>query len=455
MAKQGVVSRLRRRLAELLSPDDEPLAARRSASRAVPQVPLTDTDFDSRLRELLERPGQLALMSGRVNIIGLQKIKERFGSAWERMAERAERIARNTIERHLDDGDMYTSVNSITYVMVFARLSQEQAQMKCLMIADEIGKALFGEQGGDMLEVKTAVARVDGKLNLETISLADQLFASLAGEDDLVFVEEGEVLPKTPARSLAPQDLLAGLRFAYRPIWDQSRNVISTYLCVAQVPTSDIGAAVSDAELALAGDDEALTRLDDAVRQRVIGDLRVLHCERRRLLLTLPIHFETLSPVARRRRYLTALGKQLAGEIDKMLVVELTGVSVGVPQSRLVELIAPLRQLCRGVILRVPLEMVDFAHVKGCGAVAIGCDIGTHPGPEVALMHQLNRFGRAAASASVPTYVRGAHTLSQVAGSIGAGFSYIDGDGVSKLVDHPREVADFRLADLYRPIMRG
>jgi hypothetical protein len=456
MAKDSVVTRLRRSLAEFLNPDDEvPLPRRTTARQRMRPAALTN-DFEQRLKSLLERPGQGALLAGRVNVIGLQKAKERLGSAWERVAERADRIARNTIERHLGEDDIYTSANNITYVMVFARLSPEQAKAKCLMIGEEIAKALFGESGGDLLEVKTAVMRVDGKLDLENVSLTDQLFSSISSADDLDFAE-GESVPavKPKAQPSSSADLLAGLRFSYRPIWDQARNVISTYLCVAQVPTSDVGSAVSEAELALAGDGEAVTRLDAAVRQRVLEDLDQLVRENRRLLLTLPIHFETMGSVVRRREYLADIGRRAAGEAGKLLVIEITGVPEGVPQSRLVDLIAPLRPLCRGVMLRVRLGTAEFAQFKGCGAVALGCDIGAHPGPEFALMQQMNRFNRSAAAAAMATYLHGAHSLSQVAASIGAGFNYVDGDAVAKLVDHPRHVANFQLTDLYRPLIKA
>lgn len=128
----------------------------------------------------------------------------------------------------------------------------------------------------------------------------------------------------------------------------------------------------------------------------------------------------------------------------------------GVPQGRLVELLAPLRQHCRAIMLELPLETIDFSNVKGCGALAVGCDVGTHAGPEFILMQQMNRFVRAARDKTgLPTYMHGAGPLSLVTAGLGAGFSYIDGDAVAKLIDHPRGLVDFHLADLYRPLTDG
>jgi hypothetical protein len=52
----------------------------------------------------------------------------------------------------------------------------------------------------------------------------------------------------------------------------------------------------------------------------------------------------------------------------------------------------------------------------------------------------------------LPSYLHGANSLSMVTAALGAGFAYIDGDAVAKLIDHPRGLVDFRLADLYRPL---
>jgi hypothetical protein len=76
-----------------------------------------------------------------------------------------------------------------------------------------------------------------------------------------------------------------------------------------------------------------------------------------------------------------------------------------------------------------------------------------HPGPELIMMQQMNRFARAIADkVGVPSYLHGANSLSMVTAALGAGFADIDGDAVAKLIDHPRGLVDFRLADLYRPL---
>lgn len=440
----------------MLNPEDDGPSQQQALPMAPHQVliPDIDTGFETQLRGLLEQSGQGGLLAGRINFIGLHKIKDKFGASWDHLAKRADLIARKIIERHLVPGDIYTALQNIAYVIVFARLPQEQAQIKCMMIGEEIAKALLGDQGAELLEVKTVVKRVDGSFDLKAISLTEQLMTSLSHPYG-VHVAAEKSASKAAKSSKPSHDILAGVKFAYRPMWDQARNVISTYLCVAQVPTSDIGGAMGDADLVMGHDTDEMAQLDDAVRLRVLDDLEEMMRDNRRLLLTLPVHFETLGSVARRRHYLDGLKQRLTAESGKLLVIELTSVPIGVPQSRLVDLIVPLRQFCRGVMLRMPLETPDFTQVKGSGAAAIGCNVTSHPGPEVMLMQQMNRFNRTAEKAEVPTYMHGAQSLSQVTAAVGAGFAYIDGDAVAKLIDHPRRVADFRLTDLYSPFIKA
>ena len=388
-------------------------------------------------------------------------------------------MARTIIERHLVSGDIYTGINGLTFVIVFATLTPERAKVKCLAIADAITKALLGEQGGDLLEIKTAVTRVDGTLGLESISFTDQLCASLEGAEELQFTEAPAraprpalpaapppagkapppALPAPPPAGKAPRpprlDPLANLRFLYRPIWDRPRNVVSGYLCAAQVLSTDGSTVLGDAEALIEGDVDDRARLDERIRERALRDLAALFHEGRKLLVTLPVHFETLSAVGRRRDYLAAIDRELVDGAAKYLMIEIAGVPAGVPPARLVELTAALRGQCRGVLLSLPVDTPDLTSVKGSGATAVGCDVSGAAASEAVLMQQMNRFCRAADKAGFPSYVHGARSLSRVVTALGAGFNYIDGSAVASPIDHPRGIVDFRLDDIYRAYLKG
>src|SRR5260370_12687466 len=90
--------------------------------------------FVDQIRRMLQRAPWLH--ASRLNIIGLKHVKERLGPSWRHVADRADRIARNVIERHLGPGDIYATSGNDSYITVFARLSELEARVKCYLIGN-------------------------------------------------------------------------------------------------------------------------------------------------------------------------------------------------------------------------------------------------------------------------------------------------------------------------------
>jgi len=177
--------------------------------------------------------------------------------------------------------------------------------------------------------------------------------------------------------------------------------------------------------------------------------------EKRRLLITVPVRFETLCAAAHRRRYIEILRTRLSPEAASLLVIELVSVPDGVPEARLIEISSPLRAHARAVIAQLRPDITDFSQFAAARIAAAGCDLSEQSGSELALMQQMARFGKGAAKAGVATYLRGISSLSLAAAALGAGFSHVDGDAVAAIVDQPRGVVQFSLLDLYKPAIKG
>lgn len=244
-------------------------------------------------------------------------------------------------------------------------------------------------------------------------------------------------------------------RFAYRPVWSPAHGVISAYLCVPLVPTSDAGPVYGEAELTLGNDPEETVRLDFAVLHHVLAELQIVVQGQPRLLLTMPVHFETLSASTHRHAYAKELAAGITPETARLLVIELVGIPDGVPQMRMVELVTPLRPHCRTMTARVRLELADFSALKVLGILSVGCDIADTLAPELVVMQRMGRFTRAGEKAHLVTHIRGVRSLSLLSVALGAGFRYLDGDAVSPMVDRPRKIVKFSLADAYRPLVEA
>ncbi|GEM_PF-2612917 len=469
----GLVRKVRRMLwGSGKVPEARPVAParRKLAWKRAGGVESDELEFLDEIRRLLERTP--SLHASRVNIIGLKRVKERFGAAWQHVADRADRIARNVIERHLDPGDIYATWGEDTYITVFARLGEQEARVKCYLIGNEIVRTLLGEDAAEFLEVKAAVTRVDGSVDLKAIGSMDQIFegaevisplspppepvprskpepGDLGADTGLTFVpiehERRTAAGNEPARG---SDVLREIDFVFRPMWDPTRNVIATYLCVPQVRLSDLNGAAGDASLAVAGDPDATARLDGITIRRVKGDLQAMASDGRRLIIAMPLHFETLCSAAQRRRCAAELAA-IPEPMKQYLVVEVIDVPTGVLKSRLMEVIAPLRLHCRAVSLQVGIGTIDFTQIRGAGVSAVGANIADVAKSEFIVMQQLSRFQRAAEKAEVVTFLHGARTRSLVAAAVGAGFHYVDGDAVAATLARPERIMPFQLADLY------
>jgi hypothetical protein len=469
MSRQDLLSRVRRGLAHIISPDEQPEApaARRTRRVADPDRDLdASANFAARLKKLL---ADGATGSGRVCQIGFGKIRARFGSSWERVADRAERIARNTIERYLTRGDIYGAVEGPAYVIVFAQLSEEKAKAKCVLIAQQIAKALVGENGVDVLDIKGGAANADGSYSLQDVPIDDGFLLGLAAMDQIEVGDQSDAhdpagakataegKPSRDVRPAAPKaapaaapDPFPNLRLLYKPIWDRARNVVSTYLCTGRLPSTDGSGVWWDGAMMTQGNLAERAQFDEAVLARALDHLADLVRENRVALVAVSLHFETLGASACRRRIAQLLRDRVAAAERKLLLIEIDGVPAGAVQARLVDMITPLRPNCRAVMLRLPIETVDFTSFKGCGAHALGVDIAGHASAELVVMQQMNRFARLAREkVGLQSCLFGADSTSLATAALGAGFDYIGGDAVAKPVDHPRGLVAFSTDNLF------
>jgi len=410
------------------------------AKPAAERTSLFTADFAQKLKTVVGTREASTVQAGRVSIIGLDQVKDRLGDKWHRLADRAARIVRNTIERHLAPGDIFSSFQETNYVIVFAKLGAEAARVKCILIADEVMKALFGEEGGDLITIDTDVVGLD--------RFGFDAKAADTGADELDFEEVPDAPPPPPPAPLhRRRDMMDRIRFTFRPMWDKSHDVLSTYLCV---PVDQY----RDMEIELGHDPEAMARLDEAQQQHVLRELARIESEGDRLLITLPVHYETLALSSQRRRYQQALQDGLTPQAARLLVIEIADVPEGVPQSRVVQLVSPLKPVCRAMVARLKIEATDFTALRGSGVSAVGCSLTGITLSEPTIMQHMNRFNREAEKASLPTYIHGVRTVSLATAAVGAGFRYLDGPGVAKLVERPERVVGFNLMDVYRPVLR-
>lgn len=135
-----------------------------------------ETAFLQNLRHILAKNAGSADV-GRINVIGLDRLKERLGARWEQVNDRVHALARSALQRCLQPEDIWTTCGD-KYVIAFGSLNPEVARTKCRMIAQIIESALLGEADGQSVAVATAVATVDGQVLLRDLPSLDAMLAS-------------------------------------------------------------------------------------------------------------------------------------------------------------------------------------------------------------------------------------------------------------------------------------
>lgn len=235
---------------------------------------------------------------------------------------------------------------------------------------------------------------------------------------------------------LAPGSSLAML---WTPTWVTSLGGLGAYHA-RLVRQDDDGEPVLEGCQAYAGAGpvETLT-LDRFVSGQVARELRAIVAGRHRVGLTVPFHWMSLAP--RWRDCIRAPFEDIPVHARRRLLkIEIFGVTAAVPPAILRDLFAPLAALDCDILVRLPLAAPEIVASLG-GVRAIGADLAELPEDERvgddALFARLSHFRAVAHDAGVACYVWGIRRRQLIERVVTAGFSLVNGPGVTCDVSHP------------------
>lgn len=189
--------------------------------------------ISGRLTDLLSRQRDVA--AGKLHLINLDGLKERFGPQWESKLERIASVMEAALSRHLAPQDFFSRVGDGAYVIIFDQLNERDATLKCSLIAKDVLQKLFGniEDARDIV-VQTAVANVDGSIDVKSSNPLDAIASLLDdAQQHAVVLDEAcetepsfkEIIPPPPQSTPTirpldhgPQDLSQLLSSAERRV---------------------------------------------------------------------------------------------------------------------------------------------------------------------------------------------------------------------------------------------
>ena len=244
-----------------------------------------DDDITLTLQNLVRETETKA--SGKVQVISLAAFRESIGELWERYQSRILMIAETSIARRIGRGNTFIALEDDSWLLLFSRTDEPQAQARADAIAAAIGQKLMGARFAfeDMPLPESArlgladVLNAVGTVNLDAVRAevgkikADQCYRAPIPKSAARKAKDGKThdgkpggkrivvrsrpLPAPPAVAPPPPVLeepsqISRLTLRFRPAWTADSQSVNCFYFRAHTPegvniTDDDTAALNNA----------------------------------------------------------------------------------------------------------------------------------------------------------------------------------------------------------------
>lgn len=386
----------------------------------------------SRDPETKRTSSALLARSGSSCIISLEAVKRVAAARWEKMRPSIYQRIEAILRQKLGPSDFFIQIDETSYLVTIPSVEPEEAQVCCLRVAYELHTGLLGPCTIAQLQIATAVAKDDNTLDVVPI-VAPQILtlAERAGLDELLSASKPDDGRRSGAARVQAKSPHHGVAHYFVPVWDARAEAISAYRCVvtATEPPPDSATPIVRAraalKLALAALDISVTALEVAIAR---GERFLVHAR---------VSFETLTSPVARMEFVSAC-RDLSHELRPYLVFEIADLPVGVPQSRLNELVTTVRAFGRGVTAEVALRNPTLSMYQGIGLQAIGLNLSA---PQDSLTKtEIERLGLSARRLGLIAFLSEIPTPALVAFARDCGVRWMSGPAIAKPMPEPGSV---------------
>ncbi len=369
--------------------------------------------------------------SGRLQMLGFDKVRERLGQAWPMMQAAVYKITDDTIRALKAPEDIFLRYHD-DYVLIFPLAAPAEALARAARIAEEIGERLekIGEEALRLIKVEAHICAA------ETARLAGQslhdILAALYG------IVEADASRKGAARHAAEASAETAPAWVpacvYFPLWSIRKKALSAYLCEPEGKSA--GPLDRDFDLLRAAKAEL-----PKMQQR--GDER---------MLVVPVRHGTLYNVDSSQKY-QSLYRDIPMPHRRQLVFLVTGYIEGLPEKDAFWFLPALKAAGQHVFVEMPLRTkANFAALKQLGIDGLGVTADAGIDEAVVLGYLQNIAGLAHQAGLAQTFVLNIPTLSLATSASCMGFSWMGGPAIHGLVQGPDKSHQFRYAELFAGI---
>ncbi|MGZ9097663.1 MAG: hypothetical protein ACXW30_05140 [Micavibrio sp.] len=420
---------------------------------------------------------QALITSGKLQFIGLAKIKKRMGRQWEGLSKIVYDTAEAVIDQFLDKGDVFIRYRDDTYIMIFARSTLEESRIKGDLIAVEIQKRLFALDEKELrtLEIRQALSEIHvDAMGMGFPDFLDSLFP----DDEDCALNPFKTKKPDPDENLTPYDvktvdvdtanyrpehstvrdenaLTVEMNFSYSPLWEIRRNALTSYLCLAHSPAAQGSLFQAYKSLYAHRNPHGKAVLDNRILAAVAAELERMAADGRKLLLICPVQHETLYLMENYESFKNQLLKIPPAQ-RQYLILLVMNIEDAAPPKNAYWFAAPLRQYCRHVFAEIPLRRdINFNYLRNSGVDVAGVRLDRETS-EQETISLLNAFCIKSKSLKIAkTFILDVSTLSLATSAACAGFDFLGGAVIDETrYPRPQEIRRYRAEDLVSHLLK-
>ncbi len=408
--------------------------------------------------------------SGRLQMLGLGKIKRKFGKSWPGLQVIVYETVEEAISKYMMPADIFIRYQDDSYVIVFANAGHEEAQIKMTLIAEEIKRKLFEheEEALREIDVKESAQLIKTK-TLTRHSTTQGKLQDIAKQCERSPQNKGQKTKGAPPPSIVDIDPYAKkqevekkskssdqgiMNYTYVPLWDTKKNLLTTYLCLAQDHKVDDDPFDSHQSFFMGMSLPAKAKWDLAILKRATNDLSHMSTDDRKLFLACPVHYETLSNAKNFNTYILECQKILPQQ-KKFLIFFVLNLPNNFTASNVQKFSNRLKTHCHHLFTQVPFNPnTDFSLIRECGFDAVGIRLKRSSSSEKKTIDMMDSFCQNAKKAFInKVFAMDVTSLSVATSATCSDFDFLAGPTIHEHVDTPDNIYRFQYEDLFEKLI--
>ena len=379
-----------------------------------------ETVIDYRKRTKLQGD---TLIAGNVQMLGLEDVQKHAGANWPSVKERVYKIIEEAIEHHLGDADLYVRAAEDQFIILFGSSLKVEAEQTARAIALEIEKRLTEEiPGGAEISVRGVAVPIDAGKDGGAIATFEALAATLRKATAKAEETSHQIIER----------LKTDAKIGFWPLAQLKKRLISIY--DAGLTASSAADAEAAAKAQGQNDPGALAAdLDCLVLDLASKALAAAGGLRRKAVILIPVHYETLASKQFRAKLLESC-RRLPHSSSRRALFHVLDLPEGVPQSRLNQVFGMVKPFALGFVVRTSLGFKGTDSLIGIRLLGISVDGSGVKTLSKPVFDELRALVARASKHKFRVIFSGAQTIEAAQVARRAGASYANGPAVFPLI---------------------